>query len=157
MSLYVIGVVYLPEEFKNTDEILLQIKILSSRIYFDRIDEDDIDTICLEAQSAVPNFKGLKFIALRLSDSESDYSATSLWNDSRERPSGERINNRPSELEEIIHALTGCKYILGGAIGLFDGSIDSVFKGSAINCLRYLSRLLSEQWDNMENPLIIWK
>lgn len=147
MSLYAIGVI-----FSGNAKAIHE----TQNINLTNIDKKDVETIIEEVRRVFPNINTLTSHPFAIVDDESSASATSLWNVARERCKETPLSIEDADLLSILIDVVNTTSSSIGAVGLFDGSIESTFISNKEGCIRYMSRLVEARWDNMENPIIIW-
>lgn len=156
MSLYIIGKLFFHKSQCGEITAVKAELAKTGAAFFEGIDDMDLGFIKSRIVSLKPELVAEPQVDFRISATPEDIDATRLWIEAQTAITSGRAEMGSTKLGQIFTLLLSFKPVSAGGVALFDGSIDSIFYSNAHNCRRYFSRLLRENWDNMENPLIIW-
>lgn len=156
MSLYIVGKLFIRESHCGEMAAVKAELAKTGVAFFEEIDEMDLEFIKSQIVSLKPEVVAEPQLDFRISATHEDIDATRLWIEAQTAITSGQGEIGLTKLGQVFNLLLSFKPLRVGGVALFDGSIDSIFFSNGYNCRRYFSRLLRENWNNMENPLIIW-
>jgi len=142
VSLYCFGKVVPVEEYSVNFEFPHGVTIDNG---IDPEDRKDFDEFKLLAGDG---------IFFRVLDGPGDHEATGLWNEAFVQTRG-MVFSTP--LGAFVRALMFDRRIKTAGLAFVDGGIETIVEGSAGLCWQGFLDRIGKPWDNMDNPLFIWR